>query len=74
MTVDTGLRLFSAGMRMAYFLLMCLGLLLASVFLFFGKINGQNWVMVCSILFGAGGIGHAISDAFTNKPPRDSNL
>lgn len=40
-----------ALLPLAYFGLMCLGLLLASYFLYIDKLDGSEWVMMCSILF-----------------------
>lgn len=39
------------ALPLAYFGLMCLGLLLASYFLYIDKLDGSEWVMMCSILF-----------------------
>lgn len=43
------------------FLLMGAGLIAASCFLSVGMITGEQWVMVCSILFGANAVGGGIS-------------
>ena len=41
------------SLPLAYFCLMCLGLLLASYFLQSGRLTGSEWVAMCGILFGA---------------------
>ena len=43
------------------FLMMGMGLLLASGFLMIDKIDGGGWVTVCGILFGSNAIGGGIS-------------
>lgn len=43
----------SDWLQLAYFGLMGLGLLLASFFLWEGKLTGSDWVAVCSVLFTA---------------------
>lgn len=43
------------------FLMMGIGLLLASTFLLIDKIDGAGWVTVCGILFGSNAIGGGIS-------------
>lgn len=45
----------------AYFGLMCLGLLLASYFLQVDKLTGSEWVAMCGVLFGA--VGYNIRNA-----------
>lgn len=41
------------SLPLAYFGLMCIGLMLASYFLQSGKLTGSEWVAMCGILFGA---------------------
>lgn len=43
------------------FLMMGIGLMLASTFLLLDKIDGAGWVAVCGILFGSSSIGGGIS-------------
>lgn len=52
--IDDHLQVFLFG-------LMCVGLVLASVFLWYGKIDGDNWMGVCGILFGSNAIGGGIT-------------
>lgn len=47
-------------LQFAYFALMCLGLVLASIFLYLKLLSGADYSMLCGILFGTGGFGHAI--------------
>lgn len=44
---------FIALLPVAYFGLMCAGLVLASVFLYTGYLDGGQWVTLCSVLFAA---------------------
>lgn len=60
-TFDQAMQLFAALMQMLFFLLMCAGLMLASVFLYMGMVTGDNWVAVCGILFAADRLGSAIA-------------
>ena len=43
------------------FLLMGLGLLLASLFLYIGLIDGDNWTVVCTGLFGSSSLGTGLA-------------
>ena len=52
--------LIGSAMQVALFILMCLGLLLASAFLYRGLITGGEWVQVCGVLFGTCGISSAV--------------
>lgn len=54
------------------FLLMCLGLMLASAFLWLEMISGDNWVMVCGILFGSNAVGGGISQLGRSRSGADS--
>lgn len=45
----------------AYFSLMGIGLVLASIFLWVGKLDGGEWVTLCSVLFSADRAASAIS-------------
>lgn len=58
------------------FMLMCIGLVLASVFLWAGLITGDNWVAVCGILFGTTGLGGSVSQFAKSRgsqvPPESS--
>ena len=42
-------------------LMMGLGLVLASGFLWSGLITGDNWTAVCGVLFGSSSIGHGMT-------------
>lgn len=52
--IDERLQVFLFG-------LMCIGLVLASWFLYKGLITGDNWVAVCGILFGSNAVGSGLS-------------
>lgn len=52
---------FANWLQLAYFGLMGLGLLLASFFLCVGKLDGSEWVTVCSVLFGADRLAASVS-------------
>lgn len=60
-SVDTLIKSVHAMLHVGFFGLMCVGLLLASVFLWAGKLTGAEWVAICGILFGADRMGHALS-------------
>lgn len=62
-------------LRLGFFFLMCLGLVLASFFLWEDKLNGGEWVMMCSILFGADRLSNAVTEGFTayKQPKRVDN-
>lgn len=60
MTFDQAMKTANLVLRIAFFGLMCLGLLIASGFLYAGKIDGAEWTALCSILFSADRIGNAI--------------
>lgn len=49
-------------LRLGFFLLMCIGLLLASFFLWYDKLTGNEWVMICSILFSADRLSNGITE------------
>lgn len=63
------LRTLGAPQRLAvcYFGLMCLGLMLASVFLWLNKLTGTEWVTICGILFPTSRLGDAI-ERFSKAP------
>ena len=67
MLIDDHLQVFLFG-------LMCIGLVLASIFLWYGKITGSDWVAVCGILFGSMGIGGSITQFAKSRsvPAADS--
>ena len=58
--IDTHLQVFLFG-------LMCIGLVIASVFVWFDMISGDNWVTVCGILFGSNAIGGSITQFARSK-------
>ena len=43
--------------RLGMFLLMCLGLLISTLLLWHDKISGDNWTMLCTVLFGSQHVG-----------------
>lgn len=49
-------------LRLGFFLLMCIGLLLASFFLWYDKLTGGEWVMICSILFSADRLSNGVTE------------
>lgn len=57
---DDGMRLFNARIRLGFFVLMGLGLVLATALLWFDKLDSGDWALVCSVLFGSDRIGTAI--------------
>lgn len=61
MTFEQGLKMVTASLQIGFFLLMGLGLLIGTVLLWYGKIDGSNWTMLCSVLFSADRASHAIS-------------
>lgn len=67
LTLEKALQLFAAWLQLAFFVLMCVGLLLASYFLHVGLITGDNWVAVCGILFTADRIANAITGRQTTR-------
>lgn len=52
-------------LRLAYFCLMGMGLLLGSFFLWVGKLDGGQWVTLCSVLFSA----DRLASVFTQRVP-----
>ena len=48
-----------AMLKVGFFFLMSLGLGLSSIFLWFEKIDGTEWVAICGILFAADRLGSA---------------
>lgn len=60
MTLEEGIRVLNALLRVGFFFLMVMGLLLASLFLYLGLISGAEWFGVCSVLFTADRMGNAI--------------
>lgn len=60
---DGQARLFDAAMRLAFFGLMGMGLVVASLLLWFGKLDSADWSLVCSVLFGSDRLGHAVTGA-----------
>lgn len=67
MTFEQVIQSVNVALRVCFFMLMCLGLLIATVFRFMDLVTGSDWVMVCSILFGADRIGHAITDGMSGR-------
>lgn len=61
------------ALRIGFFVLMGIGLLLASVFLWFGKISGSDWVMLCGILFGADRFGNAVGEWVSHRTAAADN-
>lgn len=61
MTFEQGLKMVTASLQVGFFILMGTGLLIGTVLLWYGKIDGANWTMLCSVLFGADRFSHAIS-------------
>lgn len=55
------LELIDRYLQAYLFLLMVMGLVLSSGFLWKGMITGSDWVAVCGILFGSNAIGGGIS-------------
>lgn len=49
-------------LRLGFFALMCIGLALASGFLWFGKIDGGQWTTLCLALFGVDRLSNAVSE------------
>lgn len=62
MTIQDANRAATVVLRIGFFALMCIGLLLASVFLWLGKIDGGHWVTVCLSLFGADRLSNAVTE------------
>ena len=61
MTFEQGLKMITASLQIGFFLLMGLGLLIGTILLWYGKIDGSNWTMLCSVLFSADRASHALS-------------
>lgn len=49
-------------LRVAFFILMGIGLALASVFLHYDKIDGSQWTTICLCLFGVDRLSNAVSE------------
>lgn len=61
MTFEQGLRTVTASLQVGFFLLMGLGLVIGTFLLWFGKIEGSDWTLLCSVLFSADRASHAVS-------------
>ncbi len=66
------LELVGEHLQVFLFGLMCIGLALASWFLWIDKIAGGDWVSVCGILFGSNAIGGGITEFARSRPARMS--
>ena len=66
MKVNDWLSVGAFFLSLAYFGLMCIGLVLASVFLWAGLIDSGVWGDVCGILFGVGGVSHGLSQGMAS--------
>lgn len=62
MNLGAALAVVAMGLRIGFFLLMAFGLTVSSIMLYLGKINGAEWVTLCSVLFGVDRFGHALSE------------
>jgi hypothetical protein len=62
MTFDQLIQAVNITLRVGFFLLMCLGLLIASIMLYLDKVNGTEWVTLCGILFTADRFGSALGE------------
>ena len=60
MTFEQGLKTITSLLQVGFFLLMGLGLLIGTFLLWHGKITGDNWTMLCTILFSADRASHAL--------------
>lgn len=49
-------------LRSGFFILMCIGLALASAFLWYDKIDGSQWTTLCLALFGVDRLSNAVSE------------
>lgn len=58
--IDQYLQVFLFG-------LMCIGLVLASLFLWYGKLTGGEWSTVCLGLFGSNAIGGSLTQFAKSK-------
>lgn len=68
MKIRATLELVDDYLQVFLFGLMCIGLALASLFLWRGLIDGGEWVAVCGILFGSNTIGSGLTHFGRGKP------
>lgn len=62
MNFEHFIKTINASLQVGFFLLMGLGLLIGTVMLWHGKINGGDWTILCSVLFGADRASHALTN------------
>lgn len=67
MTFEQGLKTVTASLQVGFFLLMGLGLLLGTLMLWMGKLEGDDWTILCSVLFSADRASHALSSLIQDK-------
>ena len=60
------LKTIDSHLMACLFLLMGFGLILASLFLYIGLIDGDNWTVVCTGLFGSSSLGTGLAKI---RPP-----
>lgn len=65
--------LIDERLQVFLFILIGIGLLVASLFLWKGLITGDNWVTVCGILVGSNAIGGGISQIGKTKTGDNDN-
>lgn len=66
MSFEHFIKTINASLQVGFFFLMCLGLVIGTAMLWFDKIDGGNWTLLCSILFGADRASHAITNIKRN--------
>lgn len=52
-------------LRVAFFVIMGIGLSLASVFLWYGKIDNDQWTTICLAIFGIDRLSNAVSEGIS---------
>lgn len=67
------LDLIDERLQACLFLLMCLGIVVSSVFLAMGIITGEIWAMVHGILFGSNAVGGGLSQLGRGRAPADAD-
>ena len=68
MAFDDAVQAVNVALRVGFFGLMCLGLLIATAALYTDRVTGAEWVTLCGILFTADRFGSALGEFGTRKP------
>lgn len=74
MTFKQSMIAITASLQIGFFILMGFGLLIGSLMLYINKIDGGEWVTLCSVLFSVDRASHSISSLVTNRGQNDDTI